>query len=384
MVLKGIAWDHPRGYEPLRACSHEFKKKHPHISIKWDVRSLKDFGDRPLEDLVEDYDLITVDHPYMGHADKSGLLVPLDDHISKDALTSLAMQSVGLSFESYVYNKLYALPIDAAAQVAAYKRVSFEKLNLKLPGTRQELKEFYKKLPEGYFVTWPLCSVDAICSFLTLGAQENPKTFLNRRTLNRKIAVKVIDELKYHLHFLHPESINDNPITSLNRMVACENIIYSPFLFGYTNYSRKGVKGQKITFHNSPTLRNSTVSTLLGGVGIAVSSYSKYLEAAVSFAKFVSSAEVQKDIYVKNGGQPGNIRAWLDKNNDEICGNFFSNTLKTMENAYIRPKYPNWNKFQEESGYLLHKGLKNHHDSDALARKLVELFNSVFNGDNAI
>ncbi len=71
--LKGIAWDHPRGYEPLIAASEEFKKSHPNVIIKWDVRSLKEFGDMPIEHLIERYDLITIDHPYMGQADKNGL-----------------------------------------------------------------------------------------------------------------------------------------------------------------------------------------------------------------------------------------------------------------------------------------------------------------------
>ena len=49
--LKGMAWDHPRGYEPLIAASNEFRKSNPNVSIKWDVRSLKEFGDMPIEDI---------------------------------------------------------------------------------------------------------------------------------------------------------------------------------------------------------------------------------------------------------------------------------------------------------------------------------------------
>ncbi|NND79122.1 MAG: carbohydrate ABC transporter substrate-binding protein, partial [Maribacter sp.] len=68
--LKGIAWDHPRGYEPLVALSNRFMQSHPDLKIKWDIRSLKEFGDMPIEDLIEAYDLITIDHPYMGQAHK--------------------------------------------------------------------------------------------------------------------------------------------------------------------------------------------------------------------------------------------------------------------------------------------------------------------------
>jgi multiple sugar transport system substrate-binding protein len=52
IILKGIAWDHPRGYQPLGAISEEFSKEYPMVSIIWDVRSLKEFGDMPIEELI--------------------------------------------------------------------------------------------------------------------------------------------------------------------------------------------------------------------------------------------------------------------------------------------------------------------------------------------
>jgi len=79
--LKGIAWDHPRGYEPLRATSTTFAEDNPDISISWDIRSLKEFGDMPIEDLIDTYDLITIDHPYMGQAYANKLLLPLEEHL---------------------------------------------------------------------------------------------------------------------------------------------------------------------------------------------------------------------------------------------------------------------------------------------------------------
>jgi len=119
-TLKGIAWDHPHGHEPLRATSMEFSRLHPKVTIDWDIRSLKEFGDTPVEDLMDIYDLITIDHPYMGQAHANKLLLPLEDRISESDLQKLQCESVGPSFESYHYaNHMYALPIDAAALVTA-------------------------------------------------------------------------------------------------------------------------------------------------------------------------------------------------------------------------------------------------------------------------
>lgn len=45
ITLKGIAWDHPRGYDPLQATSKAFAELYQGVSIKWNIRSLKEFGD---------------------------------------------------------------------------------------------------------------------------------------------------------------------------------------------------------------------------------------------------------------------------------------------------------------------------------------------------
>ena len=76
--LSGITWDHPRGYEAIRAVSEVFCEKHPGVEIRWDVRSLKDFGDYPVTLLAENYDLIMLDHPHLGSAVRARALVPLD------------------------------------------------------------------------------------------------------------------------------------------------------------------------------------------------------------------------------------------------------------------------------------------------------------------
>ena len=136
ITLNGIAWDHPRGYEPLKATSAAFSKIHPEVNIEWDIRSLKEFGDMPIEDLIESYDLITIDHPYMGQANANNLLLPLDNLIPSYSLEKLKEESVGPSYQSYNYNgNLYALAVDAAALVSAYREDLILKLGLNIPKT---------------------------------------------------------------------------------------------------------------------------------------------------------------------------------------------------------------------------------------------------------
>lgn len=376
--LRGIAWDHPRGYEPLMAASDKYRKRHKNVAIKWDVRSLKEFGDMPIEQLIERFDLITIDHPYMGQADKNGLLLKLEEHITSDVLATLEKQSLGRSFDAYRYNAhVYALPIDAAALVASYRKDLIESAGLSLPKNRDELKSFYGKLPSGFSVAWALCPTDIWCTFLSLCAQNAGRNFIREKQIDLKVGAGVLDEIKSHLEYLHPDSMNWNPIQILDRMGNEDEIIYSPFLFGYTNYSRDGYTKKLVHFVNSPIGIQKSISTIMGGVGLAVSALTKNAHVAARFVQYVSEAEIQAGVFTENGGQPANKLAWQSTKNDKLCNHFFSDTILTIENAYIRPQHPGWNEFQEQGADIIHEGILKNIGADQIMSQLNELYKSV-------
>ena len=122
--LKGMTWDHPRGYNPMIATSAEFNKKHSgKIFIDWDKRSLQAFADKPIEDMTDEYDLIVIDYPHVGEVAAKNLLTQFDIPEYSEELNTIRNQSVGLSCDSYkVNNRQWALPIDAATQVSAYRK----------------------------------------------------------------------------------------------------------------------------------------------------------------------------------------------------------------------------------------------------------------------
>ncbi|MGH6805714.1 MAG: carbohydrate ABC transporter substrate-binding protein, partial [Ensifer adhaerens] len=65
ITLKGMTWSHPRGYDPMVACSRIWQEK-TGVAIHWEKRSLQDFEAYPVEDLAKAYDLIVIDHPHVG------------------------------------------------------------------------------------------------------------------------------------------------------------------------------------------------------------------------------------------------------------------------------------------------------------------------------
>src|SRR6266853_3615134 len=119
--LRGMAWDHPRARGPLEVISAEWSREGG-ASIAWDARPLKDFEDQPLEELATAYDLILIDHPFVGFAATSKLLLPVEDWVDAAYLADQAANSVGPSYPSYTWEgKQRALAIDAACQVSALR-----------------------------------------------------------------------------------------------------------------------------------------------------------------------------------------------------------------------------------------------------------------------
>src|SRR6476660_8889410 len=119
--LRGLAWDHPRAIAPLRATAAQWQLQ-TGVTVAWEARSLQAFADQPLEDVVEQYDLVVFDHPHVGVVAEHGLLVPLDAHVDPGFLEDQATGSVGASHRSYEWHgRQWGLAIDAAGHVSAYR-----------------------------------------------------------------------------------------------------------------------------------------------------------------------------------------------------------------------------------------------------------------------
>ncbi len=93
--LKGITWGHSRGYTPLKALAQRFSELHPGVEIEWQKRSLQAFADQPLDDLCPHFDLLVIDHPWVGTVARFGYTLPLDQHLSSYFLEDQRMHSNG-------------------------------------------------------------------------------------------------------------------------------------------------------------------------------------------------------------------------------------------------------------------------------------------------
>ena len=134
IIIKGITWGHSRGISPLLAFSQRFSELNPGVEVQWTKRSLQEFADFPIEKLTEQYDLLIIDHPWVGCAAATNCVLPLESYLPKDYLQDQLDNSVGQSHQSYHYNgHQWALAIDAATPAASYRPDLFEKNNISLP-----------------------------------------------------------------------------------------------------------------------------------------------------------------------------------------------------------------------------------------------------------
>lgn len=374
--LKGIAWDHKRGFDPLVSCTNEFRKLNPNIFIHWDKRSLKEFGDFPVSKLAEEYDLLIIDHPFSGEAASKNILENLSSFFSADELIELKENSVGKTFDSYYYdNKLMALPIDAAALVSVVNKRWFDLVGSNIPKTYYDVFALYRSLPKQKKILVSLCATDIWCVFLSLCATSTDGKFINDiYGFDLEVSVKQLDAIKGLCLISDRDPLSLNPIQVLELMGKDDTYIYSPYLFGYVKYSIEGECQNLLHFFDAPIATKGSTSTILGGAGIAISSKSNWKEASAKFVKYVTSPEIQSSLYFESGGQPSHLSAWNSEKINQVSNNFFRNTKSTLTNAYVRPRFPGWNYFQDEGSLLVHDGISKNINSRTIALHLNELF----------
>ena len=159
---------------------------------------------------------------------------------------------------------------------------------------------------------------------------------------------------------MDPRCLTLDPIGVFELMGRSKNApAYSPFGYGYTNYSRDGYCEFPLVFADAPGFGdNGPRGTVIGGTGVAVSTQSKHREIATDYAFWIASAECQSGLFFESGGQPGNAVAWESKSCNAACRNFFTNTRETLETSWVRPRYDGYMGFQDAAGDIVHTCLR--------------------------
>ena len=376
VTLKGMTWSHPRGYDPMVACSALWREK-TGVSVAWEKRSLQDFESFPVEELARAYDLIVVDHPHVGQITAQGCLAPLDVPGREAGFAALAAGSVGKSFPSYGWQgRQWAFPIDAATQVQAWR----PDLAARAPATWDEVLELAR---QGRVLV-PLRPPHSLMCFFTLAANlghacaaDGPGDLIDPQA-----GEQAFDMLRGIAALVDPACLAMDPIAVSEKMAEPgSGIVSAPLIYGYVSYATAGFRPNRLAFADMPAAGGSgPVGSALGGTGIAVSAFSAAKEEAIDFAYWIAGADVQRAPYAAAGGQPGHAAAWEDDAVNLATGDFYRATRATLEGAWVRPRHDGYMAFQQAASDRINRGLGERHDAGRVVADLNRLFVQSFAG----
>jgi multiple sugar transport system substrate-binding protein len=374
VLLTGIAWDHSRAFPPLVATAQRYEETHPGVRIRWEKRTLDEFGHKSIDQLAFEFDLMVIDHPWAGFAFEKELVRDLKPLLPPAAFENGARDFIGASFASYCYaGRLLALPIDAAAPAPSWRADLMERAGASLPATWAEAVALARRK----LAVIPAFNADLFLHFLMLvhGLGEAPCTDPGRiasRAVMRT-ALNLLRELTEPM----PRAIFDwNPIQVAERMMATEDFAWNAFGYTYNNYARDGFARARLQFGGLISLEPGAprLRSILGGTGLALSSKRGDLDAAFDYACFVAARDTQRTLYVNAGGQPAHRSAWDDPLVDSLCGGFFRGTRTVQEEALVRPRYSGYVPLQTNGGSALQETLRDGRDAEAMLDKLDALY----------
>jgi len=381
-ALRGITWDHPRGYaalaqlERLDAAADTRYGAVP-APLTWDRQPLTGFESRPIADLARRYDLLVVDHPGLGTA--TAALHPLDELFSPAELAAWADAAVGPSFGAYRHaGHQWALPLDAAAQICMIRPGLMDARPA--PATWQEVAAAARELP----VTLVLGGPHALLTLLAICAAQgeppvaetdggSPAGGFAEDGAARDAVLTALDLLADVCARIDLALAAGNPIGVLEAMAAEDAAACCPLVYGYVTYSEPGRRPHRLIACDAPAWQpGGRPGSVLGGAGVAISRRvgGEAIQAARAHVRRLLAEPVQAALVPRAGGQPALRTAWESAAVNAACGGFYRLTRGTLDQAWVRPRFPGWIAFQDRGSAVVRGGLRRRTASTRILRRL--------------
>lgn len=367
--LRGMTWDHRRAIDPLTRTLPLFRERRPDVEIEWSARPLAGFEFTSVDALAEDYDLIILDHPFMGSVAASGSLTPLNE------ITGLTDDLfVGPSLATYrMKGSLWALPVDAACQVAVSRPDLMQALDAEPPRNWSELIALGAKASrKSQHLAIGLSGVHSLMTFFTLMANLGAPcaTTQAEPLADKPTARGVLGLMRGLLEFCPPDVLGWNSIRLHDEMAVRDDLVFCPAVYCYATYAEADQR-KPLRFHDLPGPNGPPGSTI-GGTGLAVSAKSRHRETALDYVRFAAELSTQ-GAFAEHHGQPARRELWLDEAINARFANCYRDTLATMEGCWIRPRYNGYLAFQEKAGELIEAHLRGDLAEDPLLDRLERL-----------
>lgn len=355
-TLRGIAWDHSRAFPPLVAVAQRYEELNPGLRIRWDKRTLDEFGHKPIDQLASDYDIIVIDHPWAGYCFEQNLILDLRSQLSDEVFDDLSANSMGRSFYSYLYeDKLLGVPIDAATPAPSWRPDLLDQAGLEPPQTWNALIA----LADTQRAIMPGFGADLFLNWLMLLHALDAQPFAtDDEVADYEKALEAMAMLRRLAEPMPNEIFDWNPIKVAELMTSTDHFAYCAFAYSYGNYSRPSFVKHPLKYGELVGIEGRPLRSILGGTGLAITTGCKDVALAVDFAVYCSSSYIQSNIYVYAGGQPVRKETWQDPDLNLFANGFFADSFEAHENAIVRPRYNGYVAFQGQAGIPLQQYVK--------------------------
>ena len=232
----------------------------------------------PVDALAQDYDLIILDHPFMGNVSESGCLVPLD--------TELTLQDgdfVGPSLSTYrMAGRIWAVPVDAACQVAVSRPDLMSRLDDTVPKDWKQLLELGQRARQhSQWLAIGLKGVHSLMTFFSLMANLGKPcaTTPDQPLFKPDAAQEALGLMRTLLGLCPPQVLDWNSIALHDQMVTRNDLVFCPAVYCYATYAEVD-HPHPLRFHNFPGPTGPRGSTI-GGTGLGISTHCSNPEAAL-------------------------------------------------------------------------------------------------------
>jgi multiple sugar transport system substrate-binding protein len=367
--LRGMTWDHRRAIDPLTETMPLFRERNPDVEIEWSSRPLSGFEFTPVDVLAKEFDFIILDHPFSGLIAATGCLVPLDTIVAQGE-----DPFVGPSLDSYrLDGKLWALPVDAACQVAVSRPDLMRALDTPPPGNWHELTALGQKARhKSLWLAIGLSGVHSLMTFFTLMANLGRPCATTRDEdfADPHAARDVLALMRGLLDLCPPQALDWNSIALHEQMVERDDLVFCPAVYCYATYAEADQR-RPLRFHDFPGPNGPGGSTV-GGTGLGVSAHTRHLPEALAYARFVMEPATQH-AFALHHGQPARRAVWEDSAINARFGGCYSDTIATMDSCWVRPRYNGYLAFQAKAGEMVEAHLRGLLSEDALLQKLQRL-----------
>lgn len=370
VTLRGMTWDHRRAVRPLLGTASLFRARHPDIEVEWSTRPLSGFEFAPVDSLAGEYDLIVLDHPFMGEVAASRSLLPLDD-----ILATCGDRFVGPSLETYhMGGMLWSVPVDAACQVAVSRPDLMQAVGASPPAVWADvvaLGETSRR--KGLCLAVGLKGVHGLMTFFTLMANLGAPCGLQPGSdfADSAVAREVLRLMRQLLAFCPTQVLDWNSIALHDQMMARDDLVYCPAVYCYATYAEADNR-RPLRFHGLAG-PNGHGGSAIGGAGLGVSALGRHRDAALTYARFAAEASAQM-AFASHHGQPARLEAWEDNAINARFGGCYRETRSTIEASWIRPRHRGYLRFQAEGGNLIETHLRGDIAETALLGKLAESY----------